>query len=91
MQVLHDRHDELSVQPQKSDGVIMREYRVLLHCLAFQRQAYHSGAVNGNDVDRVFTKDAVRVRHKLSTLKCPECSHSACSEYATEEAYFCMQ
>lgn len=72
LKVMKENQDELSKKLAKVDGEIMRECRMVLNCMAFQRQSYYSGAINGNDVNRLFTEKCVPVRYHL---KKDGCSH----------------
>ena len=66
----------------------MAEFTVLQQCLAFERQSYYSGTINGNDVNRIFTNKAVPVRYKIKIdtetgkYVCPECKRTFQSEHS---------
>lgn len=50
------------------DGPLMVDVRELLSELRLERQVYHSGAFNGNDLDKLYAVDVI---HQLSSILAP--------------------
>jgi hypothetical protein len=49
----------LRAEAQSMDGPLMTEVRVILTSLKLERQAYHSGAFNGNDLEKLYFPDVI--------------------------------
>ena len=71
LKVQLDATDEAA---SKEDGPIMKELRCYERCLNLQITAYHGGALNGPDAERVFAMKPFPVQYKLSGAVCPVCN-----------------